>query len=153
MSWAVSVRVDGRRGTATVISPRLALTCWHVVKDAPAGLVLAPGARPQRFDVADSDRELDVALLVLAEDGARLVDRPGHVGGAAAMDIGACSAHTCSALFHESPEVGFVHSSGIEDAGFVAARRIVTFNAASDTAGGASPSGLSPIYNSQKGSS
>jgi hypothetical protein len=69
------------------------------------------------------------------------------------MDIGACSAHTCPGLSHESLEVGIVHSSGIEDAGFVAARRIVTFNAASDTAGGASPSGSSPIYIRGRGSS
>jgi WD40 repeat protein len=72
VSWAVTVKVDERRGTGTVISPRLALTCWHVVKDAAAALVLAPGCKPQRFDVADADRELDVALLMLAKGGALL---------------------------------------------------------------------------------
>lgn len=48
---------------------------------------------------------------------------------------------------------GIVHSSGTEDAGFVAARRIVTFNAASDTAGRREPVRLEPHQHPRKGSS
>jgi WD40 repeat protein len=74
MSWAVTIKTSGGRGTGSVISPRLVLTCWHVVEDAPHALVLAAGAEPRRFTVIDHDRERDLALLALDDAASELDD-------------------------------------------------------------------------------
>jgi WD40 repeat protein len=74
MSWAVTVRGDGRQGTGAVISPRLVLTCWHVVGDMPDAMVVVAGAESKRCDVIGRNPARDLALLSLTDGEAALAD-------------------------------------------------------------------------------
>ena len=62
MAWAVGIR-GAREGTGAVISLRLVLTCWHVVRDATSVEVSSAGGEPRLFSVIDRDEAGDVALL------------------------------------------------------------------------------------------
>jgi WD40 repeat protein len=55
-----------------VISPRLVLTCWHVVVDAAIVEVATASAGSRRFSVIDKDKERDVALLEPEDPDERL---------------------------------------------------------------------------------
>ena len=72
MSWAISVTAGSRRGTGAVISRELALTCWHVVRDATDVEVTIAGSKPRAWRVIDRDQERDLAVLAAADSGQRL---------------------------------------------------------------------------------
>jgi hypothetical protein len=85
VAWAVTVS-SARKGTGAVVSPRLVVTNWHVVRDAEDATVLVAGADLRGCRVVDRDPERDLALLELADREPDFVDargggRRGYGGG------------------------------------------------------------------------
>lgn len=63
MTWALRITEAGRKGTGVALSPRLVLTCEHVVSGLDAVDVRDESGARVRCNVIESDAGLDVALL------------------------------------------------------------------------------------------
>ncbi len=61
-------------GTGAVISTRLVLTAWHVVRDAKVVKVEVARSKPRDFEVIDRDKERDVAVLEPVDRKERLAE-------------------------------------------------------------------------------
>lgn len=61
--WAVRISRGRAVATGAVLSPTLALTSGHLVRDASAVSVRVESGKPKRFRVTDLDVKLDVALV------------------------------------------------------------------------------------------
>ena len=72
MTRAVRIAAEGGlKGTGAFITPTLALTCEHVVKDASRVRVRTSGGE-EIFTVEDKDAELDIALITRDIEGAEV---------------------------------------------------------------------------------
>ena len=63
MTWALRVSGSGRTGTGAALSPRLVLTCEHVIRDLDTIDVRDDFGSQVPCNVIDRDASLDVALL------------------------------------------------------------------------------------------
>jgi hypothetical protein len=63
MAWGVRILCGERVGTGAPITPRLVLTCEHVVRGHRRATVRSATGELLAFEVVDADADLDVALL------------------------------------------------------------------------------------------